>query len=74
MKEFIQTSNKHQHLHANPHLTYNQYESFYHSRDKNQLTLHVRKQLKDLGKVLNIQSSFLEKLEEISSIKKSSPR
>ena len=28
-----------QHLHANLHLTCNQYESFYHSRNKNQLTL-----------------------------------
>lgn len=27
------------HLHANLHLTCNQYESFYHSRNKNQLTL-----------------------------------
>ena len=44
--------NKHQHLHANPHLTCNQYKSFYHSRKKSADT--ARKQLKDLSKLLNI--------------------
>ncbi len=39
------------------HLSCNQYESFYHSRNKNEKIIRansVRKQLKDLGKLLNI--------------------